>query len=147
MITALLPSGEMKLSCFSAVTPVIGWNQWVKWVAPFSTAQSFIAFATTPAMSGSRCLPSSIVLFSALYVSLGSRSRITRSLNTMLPNSSGIFSAAMPRSSVMLNRSFLRPRRYGDKKAPRKTPQRLCCLHSHYTPSTRTCQPYFCKFF
>ena len=22
-------SGEMKLSCFSAVTPVMGWNQWV----------------------------------------------------------------------------------------------------------------------
>ena len=23
------PAGAMKLSCFSAVTPVMGWNQWV----------------------------------------------------------------------------------------------------------------------
>src|SRR5829696_10545769 len=39
------PFGEMKLSCFSAVIPVIGWNWWVKWVAPFSSAQSFSALA------------------------------------------------------------------------------------------------------
>ena len=49
--------GLMKLSCFSAVMPVMGWNQWVKWVAPFSIAQSFIAFATTFATSRSRCFP------------------------------------------------------------------------------------------
>ena len=29
-----------------------GWNQWVKWVAPFSMAQSFIAAATTSATCG-----------------------------------------------------------------------------------------------
>ena len=28
------PAGERKASCFSAVMPVMGWNQWVKWVAP-----------------------------------------------------------------------------------------------------------------
>ena len=63
-----LPSlvGEMKESCFSAVMPVIGWNQWVKWVAPFSTAQSFIALATTFATLISRGAPSSIVLMSDL---------------------------------------------------------------------------------
>ena len=26
--------GTRNESCFSAVSPVIGWNQWVKWVAP-----------------------------------------------------------------------------------------------------------------
>ena len=30
-MTPPLPSGDIKLSCFSAVMPVIGWNQWVKW--------------------------------------------------------------------------------------------------------------------
>jgi hypothetical protein len=37
-----------------AVVPVIGWNQWVKWVAPFSIAHSFIALAATLATSSSR---------------------------------------------------------------------------------------------
>ena len=46
--------GVMKESCFSAVMPVIGWNQCVKWVAPFSIAQSFIALATTLATSSGR---------------------------------------------------------------------------------------------
>ena len=58
--------GEIKLSCFSAVTPVMGWNQWVKWVAPFSMAQSFMALATTVATSASRCLPSLMVRCNAL---------------------------------------------------------------------------------
>ena len=29
MTRAVARSGEMKLSCFSAVMPVSGWNQWV----------------------------------------------------------------------------------------------------------------------
>ena len=57
--------GLMKESCFSAVMPVSGWNQWVKCVAPFSTAQSFIAPATTSATHGSSGAPSSMVLRSA----------------------------------------------------------------------------------
>ena len=52
------PTGDMKLSCFSAVMPVMGWNQWVKWVAPCSMAQSFMALATTLAIETSRRLPS-----------------------------------------------------------------------------------------
>ena len=74
-----LPSlvGEMKLSCFSAVMPVMGWNQWVKWVAPFSTAQSFMALATTLATLMSKGWPKRMVLTSDLYVSLGSRSCMT----------------------------------------------------------------------
>ena len=31
----------------------MGWNRWVKWVAPFSMAQSFMAVATLSAMAGS----------------------------------------------------------------------------------------------
>ena len=65
MMTCPEPSGEMKLSCFSAVTPVIGWNQCVKWVTPRSTAQSFIALATTEAISGSSGRPLSTVRRSA----------------------------------------------------------------------------------
>lgn len=38
--------GVIKLSCFSAVIPVRGWNQCVKCVAPFSIAHSFMACAT-----------------------------------------------------------------------------------------------------
>ena len=30
MITLPSPVGEMKESCFTAVMPVMGWNQWVK---------------------------------------------------------------------------------------------------------------------
>ena len=50
-------TGEMKLSCFSAVMPVMGWNQCVKWVTPFSIAQSFMALATTSAVSLSSLAP------------------------------------------------------------------------------------------
>ena len=50
-----------KLSCFSAVIPVIGWNQCVKWVAPLPTAHSFIAEATISATSASRTFPSTMV--------------------------------------------------------------------------------------
>ena len=44
----------MKLSCFSAVYPVMGWNQWLKWVAPRSVAQRFMAWAISLATAGSR---------------------------------------------------------------------------------------------
>ena len=55
------PSGDTSESCFSAVRPVSGWNQWVKWVAPFSIAQSFIVAATTSATLESSGSPRSIV--------------------------------------------------------------------------------------
>jgi len=57
MITLPSGAGVIKLSCFSAVIPVRGWNQWVKWVAPFSTAQSFMAAATALATEGSSFVP------------------------------------------------------------------------------------------
>ena len=58
MMTLPPPTGERKLSCFSAVIPVMGWNQWEKWVAPFSMAQSFMALATTVAAALSSRFPS-----------------------------------------------------------------------------------------
>ena len=66
MMTLPSPVGLMKESCFSAVMPVMGWNQWVKCVTPFSMAQSFMALATTLATAMSRVLPSWMVLRSAL---------------------------------------------------------------------------------
>ena len=48
---------SMKLSCFSAVSPVIGWNQWVKWVAPSEMAQSRATEAMASATWRSRPLP------------------------------------------------------------------------------------------
>ena len=59
------PVGAKKESCFSAVMPVSGWNQWVKWVAPFSRAHSFMADATASASAGSRALPSASVSWSS----------------------------------------------------------------------------------
>ena len=50
-------SQAMKASCFSAVAPVMGRNQWVKWVQPCSRAQSFMAWATLLATSGDRGSP------------------------------------------------------------------------------------------
>ena len=63
-----LPSevGLINASCFSAVIPVIGWNQCVKCVAPFSIAQSFIAFATVSAIAGFNSVPNSMVFLSSL---------------------------------------------------------------------------------
>ena len=58
--------GVMKLSCFSEVMPLSGWNQWVKWVAPFSSAHSFIAWAISFAISRSMGLFSLIVRESSL---------------------------------------------------------------------------------
>jgi hypothetical protein len=48
-------------SCFSAVRPVCGWNQWQKWVAPFSRAHSLTAWATSFAIEASSLVPRRIV--------------------------------------------------------------------------------------
>ena len=88
MIALPPPAGVMKLSCFSAVMPVMGWNQWVKCVAPFSTAQFFIASATMAALSLLRRLPSFIAWSTLSKTSSGRRSFITDSLNTIVPKRS-----------------------------------------------------------
>ena len=89
MIIPPLPSGFRKESCFSAVIPVIGWNQCEKWVAPLSIAQAFIACATALAIFSLRSSPLSMVFLSSLYTSLGSLSFITSSLNTFFAKSLG----------------------------------------------------------
>ncbi len=66
MMTAPSGVGEMNESCFSAVTPVIGWNQWQKCVAPRSVAQSFMALARISANEASRGRPSRMVTCRAL---------------------------------------------------------------------------------
>ena len=72
------PVGCRKLSCFSAVRPVMGWNMCVKCVAPFSMAQSFMAVATASAMAGSSGAPCLMVFCRALKTGLGSRSLLDR---------------------------------------------------------------------
>ena len=80
-----VPRGSTKLSCFSAVPPVRGWNQWVKCVAPFASAQSFIACATSSAMDGSRGFPSLTVASSLAAVAFGRKARISFSPKTSSP--------------------------------------------------------------
>ena len=78
-------AGEMKLSCFSAVMPVSGWNQCVKCVTPFSIAQSFIAPATASATSLSSRSSSSMVFLSERYTFSGRVAFMTRSSKTRQP--------------------------------------------------------------
>src|SRR3954447_17253709 len=79
------PVGLKKESCFSAVEPVRGWNQCVKWVAPFSIAHSFIAEATASARIGSSGRPSSSVSWRRLNSSEGTRWRWTDGEKTLAP--------------------------------------------------------------
>ena len=69
--------------------PVMGWNQWVKWVAPLDSAQSFMAFATASAMAGSSGVPSRMVCCKARYTFLGRRSFMAASPKAILPKISG----------------------------------------------------------
>jgi hypothetical protein len=48
---------SMNESCFSAVSPFIGWNQCVKCVAPWPVAQSRATEATASAASGGSGAP------------------------------------------------------------------------------------------
>ena len=132
----------MKLSCFSAVIPLRGWNQWVKWVAPCSTAQSFMALATALATPRSRSLPSSMVLRRDLYTSRGKRSCITSSLNTRLPKSSGTdfrFSQQVPIVPLF---SFGFPACFSTKQKRRRrhTPPAPLLVWGHYKRGAAHCQ-------
>jgi hypothetical protein len=57
-------SNDRKASCFSAVSPVCGWNQCVKCVTPRETAHSLIASATAGAISASSFFPRRMVAWS-----------------------------------------------------------------------------------
>ena len=65
--------------------PVSGWNQCVKWVAPFSIAQSFMAAATASASDGSSGSPRSSVCCSERNTDLGRRWRCTAVEKTFAP--------------------------------------------------------------
>jgi hypothetical protein len=77
-----------KASCFSAVSPVCGWNQWQKWLAPLPRPHSLIACATSCAMAGSRWVPRRIVSWRDLNTGLGSFSFIAVMSKVLLPNTS-----------------------------------------------------------
>ena len=130
----------MKLSCFSAVMPVIGWNQCVKCVAPFSIAQSFMALATMRAASSSRRLPFSIVACTCRYVSFGRRSRMTASLNTMDPKMSEIFSISHGPLSVFQKSVSTTKKRHWCPEIL-SSPRRHCRFNvAKYTPVAEKCQ-------
>ena len=74
-----------KASCFSAVRPVWGWNQWQKCVAPLPSAHSFTAWATSPAMAGSSRVPRRIVSCRERNTGLGSFSFIASTSNVLQP--------------------------------------------------------------
>src|SRR6185369_2391589 len=84
-----------KASCFSAVSPVCGWNQWQKCVAPFSSAHSFTAWATSLAMEGSSLWPRRIVSCRDCALALGSFSRMVARSNVLHPK---VSATLMPRA-------------------------------------------------
>ena len=98
------PEGSKKESCFSAVEPVSGWKTWVKWVAPFSSAQSFIAAATASARLGvERLAAARGVACSFSKTSSGRRSRCTTTEKTLAPKASfsGRVRSSAPRDSPL----------------------------------------------
>ena len=99
------PTGWMKLSCFSAVTPVSGWNQWVKCVAPCSKAQTFMPSAMSFATSSGSGVPVLRQFFHAWNAEPDTYCCIAASLNTLLPNNSGIFSFDCMNASSLQIRS------------------------------------------
>ena len=72
-------------SCFSAVEPVIGTNQWVKWVAPWDIAHSFTPCATASAITGSKGSSPSIVRRSRRKIGLARYCRWAVSWKTYSP--------------------------------------------------------------
>src|SRR5688572_9566613 len=77
-----------KASCFSAVRPVWGWNQWQKWVAPLPMAHSLTAWATSLAMAGSSFPPRWMVSCSEPKIGLGSFFFIAATSKVLHPNRS-----------------------------------------------------------
>ena len=83
-----------KASCFSAVSPVWGWNQWQKCVAPLLSAHSFTAWATSLAMAGSSLLPRRTVSCRELKTGLGSFFFIVAMSKVLVPNRSSTLAPA-----------------------------------------------------
>ena len=98
-----------KASCFSAVSPVCGWNQWQKCVAPLPSAHSLTACATSLAMAGSSLLPRRIVSWRDLKTGLGSFSFIALTSNVLLPNISTTFDPPASSGSERMVRDMTSP--------------------------------------
>src|SRR5476651_1037776 len=81
----VLSSKLRKASCFSAVRPVCGWNQWVKCVTPRLSAHSLMACATAGATSMSSFLPRRMDWASLSHTAFGSFSFIWRAPNALIP--------------------------------------------------------------
>ena len=77
-------SNHRNASCFSAVDPVIGWNQWQKCETPSSSAHSFTACAMASATGRSSLRPCSMVSAQRAYTSGESRSRMRSMVATSL---------------------------------------------------------------
>jgi hypothetical protein len=146
------PAGPKKESCFSAVEPVRGWNQCVKWLAPRSSAHSRIAEATVSASAGSSGSPEATAAVRRSYTERGRSWRWTAGLKTLRPkiwlvgtvrSSAGIVvplglhrAAAVFRRlkvsgmgsyvSCLSRRSGNAPVRAGSNRPPRAVKRRLC---------------------
>src|SRR5687767_7866077 len=80
-----------KASCFSAVRPVWGWNQWQKCVAPFSSAHSLTAWATSLAIEGSSLLPRRMVSWRDCALAFGSFCLMVARSKVLQPKLSATF--------------------------------------------------------
>src|SRR5579872_7280448 len=101
-----------KESCFSAVVPVSGWNQCVKWVTPFPSAHWRMPEAIWLATVRSIFLPLLMEARRLLYASSLRNSRAVFNVNTFSPKMAVIFAApgfivpfAVVRLSIALNRN------------------------------------------
>ena len=79
-----------KASCFSAVSPVCGWNQCVKCVTPRAIAHSLMTCATVGAISTSSFFPRRIAAASLAYTSFGSFAFIWRAPKVLTPKYSEV---------------------------------------------------------
>src|SRR5690242_15388612 len=84
-IGVLFSSKLRNESCFSAVSPVCGWNQWQKCVTPREIAHSLMTCATVGAISMSSFFPSRTDATSLAYTSAGSFARICFAPKVLMP--------------------------------------------------------------
>jgi hypothetical protein len=103
-VLVLTGDGDMLMGLgSSAVRPVWGWNQWQKCVAPFPSAHSLTACATSFEIAGSSLPPRWTVSWSEPKIGLGSFFFMAATSNVLQPNRSRtLIPAAMSGSERML---------------------------------------------
>src|SRR5687767_1651722 len=92
-------SNERNASCFSAVSPVCGWNQCVKCVAPLLVAHSLMTCATAGAIAASSFFPSRMEATRLSKTKRGSLSRICRAPKVLQPKNDEVALGARPFAS------------------------------------------------